>query len=241
MSRMGLVYSNCLGQAGGAVSPPSSSSKNEPLDVVVTNSHSWWRDESSNGAITFTPGRFLMHGQAEAEAKAAGIRSTELRIQGTKVSFGKQANLDLQDPATCVKFLDNMFGFLGVGVNRLTVAGGTIGQVLRFIYALPIPEGVAWVHLSTCGCNMGHCDAVTRITVTDPLPHTFEDMFKLWGDIECEIEPGLVAYEYPDGVILRVKSIEALPVLNKCSGGHLVQPNIPILGKQKLFSWSYSR
>ncbi len=87
----------------------------------------------------------------------------------------------------------------------------TLG-LIRWIYDQPLEHDVRFVGLSTCGCNMGHCGALTGIDISNTKYQTYGDLMKLFGDpIKPEEDPEKEYYGYPDSVIFRICKMNELP------------------------------
>ena len=140
--------------------------------------------------------------------------------------------LDLQQLDDFISLINLVFEFTGtltyqkyenkkctvVSTNRLQIESDqnlTQWDIVNCIYSAPLEWNVRFVRVGTCGCNMGHCGAVTSITVDCEEYKTYGDVMALLGD-EVTLD-GNHYYEYPDSVLLTLERITNLPD-KICSG-----------------------
>lgn len=98
--------------------------------------------------------------------------------------------------------LERLFMWLGAGPETMRVAGASVADVYRLVYAMAFPGDVRFVRASTCGCNMGHCEEVTAVKITEHAIGTYGAAMATLG-IRALCKPTDVAYfEYPDSVWL---------------------------------------
>ncbi len=97
-------------------------------------------------------------------------------------------NLDSKD-MTLEEQLSTVFLWTGLGPETLLVTGGTVDDVYRFLYALPIPGPVRFVRLFRCLCHYISPTRDTRLSCLTiqrvelkPIVRTFGEAFALWGD-----------------------------------------------------------
>ncbi len=148
-------------------------------------------------------------------------------IQKDEMILDPKNNLD-----DFIHLIDIVFRFTGVCfdtsysntfTNYIDIQQGsdmgmdTLG-LIRWIYNQPLEHDIKFIQLSTCGCNMGHCGALTGIDISDVRHRTYGDLMKLFGDpIKPEEDPDNEYYAYPDGSIFRISKIDKLP--SKMFGG----------------------
>ena len=83
-------------------------------------------------------------------------------------------------------------------------------DIVKCIYDTPLEHSVKFIRIGHCGCNMGHCGAITGISIDDKEYKTYGDVMALFGD-ETITEDGNTYYEYPDSVLLTLEQITQLP------------------------------
>ena len=86
-----------------------------------------------------------------------------------------------------------------------------VSDIFRAIYDTPLDVDIRFISFGYCGCNMGHCNDITSVTVLDEIPKTYGDVMKILG---CERKRDeLSVYEYPDSVWITIKHVteEDLP------------------------------
>lgn len=148
----------------------------------------------------------------------------------------KEPNLSILDD------IYQTFAFFGAGMDGLKCEGHgvekiyDIKKIRDMIYKSHLAVPLKAVHLSTCGCNMGHCDMVRDYEISDPCL-TYEDTFKLWSQLD---EDGF--YEYPDSVFLYLSDVKEIP--KRWPKGHDTK-GLPAQTLDddsiRYFSWHYSR
>ena len=108
--------------------------------------------------------------------------------------------------------LNILFSFLGV--PYIKVSGCTIPDFYEKIYNKLLNPAYKYVFVGRCGCNMGHCSAIT--CYNEIKCSTYEELFarlSSGGEVR-NIDPELLnvdrpytIYEHPDSVILSTKII----------------------------------
>jgi len=83
-------------------------------------------------------------------------------------------------------------------------------DIVKCIYDTPLEHIVKFVGIGHCGCNMGHCSAITGISINDKEFKTYGDVMAVLGD-ETTTENGNTYYEYPDSLLLTLEQITNLP------------------------------
>jgi hypothetical protein len=83
--------------------------------------------------------------------------------------------------------------------------------IIDHIYATPIERDVKIVNTELCRCNMGNCAEVTSVTIEEPDPKTYGDLFSRFGWGESEYDDPVKHYCYPDSVWLFIEPLAKLP------------------------------
>lgn len=139
-------------------------------------------------------------------------------------------------PTSVLDDIYQTFAFFGAGMEGLECQGADIKKIRDIIYKAPLAKPLIPVHLSTCGCNMGHCSMVENYKVSE-VCSTYEDALKLWSDLDVD---GF--YEYPDSVFLYLDYVDEIP--ERWPHGHGTK-SIPSEkldnSKMQYFSWHYGR
>lgn len=116
-----------------------------------------------------------------------------------------------------IEELHAMFCFTGIEPSRIQSDGGSVNDIYKLLYDIPFPGDVRFMHISTCGCNMGHCSGFKGAKVEPPVD-TFGEAMALLG-IEEEMD-GITFYQYPDSVLLSMdwwtKEIERKYLSSRC-------------------------
>lgn len=140
-----------------------------------------------------------------------------------------------------VKLLNLIFEFTGCWYESEIIDGYVSRkEVLEHIYKTPLEQKVKFVSIGHCGCNMGHCGAVTGIEIKEY--KTYGDIMELFsGGYKDEDES---FYEYPDSVWIFIERIIELP--KKIHSGQtcyseLIDTPCKLDDNQVYVSWSYSR
>lgn len=115
-------------------------------------------------------------------------------------------------------------------------------DIIDLIYKEPLEHKVKFVCIGHCGCNMGHCDAVTGIYIDPKEYQTYGDLMALFGD-EVE-ENGFTHYTYPDSVHFSLERIKELPN-NIHDGSSCYSKLVPVtetLDPEVVYlAWSFGR
>ena len=114
------------------------------------------------------------------------------------------------------------------------------------LYAIPLPKNMAtFLSISTCGCNMGHCDAVSGVSVK--CATTVGEAMALFAFDETEYidintKEKLTWYEYPDSVILAVGYVDRVPRIQPdCYKKEYVDSGLKMPPGTKFMCYYYSR
>lgn len=115
-------------------------------------------------------------------------------------------------------------------------------DIINCIYNTPLDQKVKFIQIGTCGCNMGHCGAITGISIDPTEYQTYGDLMALFGD-KVEVD-GHTYYEYPDSVWFSLEKITELP--EKIHEGFscynkLVPINIELDPNTTYLAWSFGR
>lgn len=140
------------------------------------------------------------------------------------------------------------FALTGCGPSYLEVENATPDEVMKLLYNTPLPKNLELVWFGQCGCNMGHCGAITSIETLDlPEQKTYQDLFKYFGEYN-QREEGYEYYEYPDSVFLSLDKVtgdneENYDVYLEPSGCYGKKTNIhKIFDQSKIYiTYSYGR
>jgi hypothetical protein len=82
-------------------------------------------------------------------------------------------------------------------------------SVVETIYNTPLEHEVKFVEVSHCGCNMGHCGAITGVDVDSHTYKTYGEVMALIGT--QAIVDDFTYYEYPDSVLLDLEKATEFP------------------------------
>lgn len=186
--------------------------------ITVRTSHHWFSDRAG-----------LPLGTLELRINPDGT------VEHDWVGFSESGDRDF------TRELARAFSFTGVSPSCLTVTGGTVQEVYDAVYGLPVPDDVSFAALSICGCNMGHCDALTDVKVADKA-RTYGEAMALWGMRSTEASghgAGISFWEYPDSVFLSLEWwTEPLSVPGGCyDKAHPRVVNPPADRRVMLFSY----
>ena len=83
-------------------------------------------------------------------------------------------------------------------------------DIIKTIYDTKLEHKVNFVHIGTCGCNMGNCGAITSVTVDEIDYETYGDLMKLFGYPVADSH-GNIYYCYPDSVWFMIRQASRLP------------------------------
>lgn len=77
-------------------------------------------------------------------------------------------------------------------------------EIIQFIYKQPLERKVKFIHMQTCGCNMGYCGAITGVDVDNNEYKTYGDLMALFGDNLIIADKNY--YGYPDSVMFSIRT-----------------------------------
>lgn len=154
-----------------------------------------------------------------------------------------------------INLLTLAFEFTGCCYHGFKTEGGQIidQEIIDAIYATPLEHDIKLVFLQTCGCNMGHCDAIVGINEPKESPKTYGEVMKILGDPSRNDQP-LKYYEYPDSVWMILERIYNLPKIHKgniasgdhwenntCYSNEMVESDIKVDDSTIVLSFYYTR
>ena len=153
-------------------------------------------------------------------------------------------NVDIDDFILLIKLIFEFTGCLNGNPDCLEISSEeniSRRDVIDHIYNTPLEHKIKFVHVQQCGCNMGRCDEITSISVSEEDHKTYGEVMCILGD-RAQFEGGDI-YEYPDSVILSLDRITTLPQSiheNSCYGPD--QVIIEKLDPEMVYlAWSYGR
>lgn len=213
------------------------------METIVTNSHHFCK------GIKLTINN-------ETKELIWSINTEQQKYKyGTVQIFNSQVD-GIIDPKRSISefvlLLTCIFEFIGVNPKRYlksdSMSNFDYVKILKRIYDQPLEHQVKFVHIGTCGCNMGHCGAVTGIDVSESEYRTYGDLMRLFGD-ETWIDQDLpksednVYYEYPDCVHFWLEQITEFPKVHQggLCGNPLIDSDITMEKDVVYLAWGFSR
>lgn len=213
--------------------------------VTITSSHHW-----------SVKTKLVLQIEIEGEMK---IVKREWFDDNKPIIFGDTVQEALDEAEKLFMLIGCSPTYLSLDSNKFT---------LREIYALlfqlsfPAKDKLQFIHFGTCGCNMGHCAAITGYTLVSEKIDTFGDVLNIWGERstfkENDHDKKFIFYEYPDSVLLYIRNtfLGDNPIVEIYNDGCYKEPTkvdllkeikgeIGIsdddLKKREYFTFSYSR
>ena len=120
-------------------------------------------------------------------------------------------------------------------------------DIVNHIYNTPLEYKIKLIRYSQCGCNMGHCWALTGVDVDDKDFTTYGDVISTFARGKVTSEDGKEIYWiYPDSVFLFTTRIYELPKQVHSKGScysKKVNLNLDLEFEQDVIylSWGYGR
>lgn len=150
------------------------------MNAIITNTHHFCKGVT----LYITDGQLRWHIDPEAQRYKYGTgRSPQHKCGG------------YIDPATFmddfVALINLVFEFTGCDPDRHLKINSdtslTVKDVINTIYDAPLEHNVKFIQIGHCGCNMGHCNAVTGYSISDSEYKTYGDLMKLFTDDDLTV------------------------------------------------------
>jgi len=151
-----------------------------------------------------------------------------------------------------IKLLNLVFEFTGTITNicynktlisplQISDSNLSTKNVVEMIYNMKLEHEIKFVKISTCGCNMGYCSAVTGVNIKSKTYKTYGEVMSIFG-YEATID-GFTYYEYPDSVLLNLNRITEIPseIIDYKTHNPIKNENIKLDQDTVYLSYAFSR